>query len=115
MTMSLSNAFRALICAPLLITTLIFVTPTFAREYVPGNKFAHDLPGGGKGPTMVVVSEGTYVMGGGHIGDDPEKLVIQIEHPFAISTTEITTGLYRQFLKATKSGDLASLKGIAAA
>ena len=113
MTMSLSNAFRALICAPLLITTLIFVTPTFAREYVPGNKFAHDLPGGGKGPTMVVVSEGTYVMGGGHIGDDPEKLVIQIEHPFAISTTEITTGLYRQFLKATKSGDLASLKGIA--
>ena len=113
MTMSLSNSYRALCCQPLLLLCfLVLAIPVSAREYVPGNKFAHDLPGGGKGPTMVVVSEGTYVMGGGHIGDDPNKLVIQIAHPFAISTTEITTGMYRQFLSSTQSGELAALKGI---
>ena len=78
------------------------------ETYLPGDTFSHDLPGGGKGPEMVVVREGKYVMGGGRVGDDPEDLVIEIAHPFAISTTEVTAGMYRQFLKMSQSGELGS-------
>ena len=58
---------------------------------------------------MIVVRDGSFVFGGGRPGDDPEELVIEFQYPFAISTTEITAGMYRQFLEATSSVDLASV------
>ena len=78
-------------------------------KYLPGDTFTQPLAGGGIGPEMIVVREGSFVFGGGRAGDDPEELVIEFQHPFAISTTEITAGMYRQFLEATNSADLASL------
>ena len=78
------------------------------ESYLPGDRFSHNLPGGGKGPEMVVVPEGKIVMGGGRVGDNPGDLVIEISRPYAISTTEVTAGVYRQFLQASQSGELAS-------
>lgn len=90
-------------CAALMAFSL---TARTQETYLPGDKFSHDLIDGGNGPEMVVLREGKFVFGGGRVGEDPEDLVIEISRPFAISTTEITVGLYRQFLKASQSGDL---------
>ena len=48
---------------------------------------------------MIVVREGSFVFGGGRPGDNPEELVVEFQHPFAISTTEVSVGIYKQFLK----------------
>lgn len=111
--MSLSTPLRVAIGASIFLCALLLTTTSSARDYLPGDTFAHDLPGGGKGPQMVVVGEGTFVMGGGRAGENPEALVIEIAHPFAISATEVTNAMYRQFLTASKSGNLDSLKGAA--
>lgn len=111
--MSLSTPLRAATGAHALLCALLLASTAMAREYLPGDTFAHDLPNGGKGPEMIVVREGKYVMGGGRVGGNPDALEIEIEHPFAISKTEITTAMYRHFLRATQSGDLDSLKGVA--
>ncbi len=79
-----------------------------AETYHAGDTFSHPLPSGGTGPEMIVVPEGRYAFGGGRMSDDPETLVVEIARPFAISKTEITAGMYRQFLTATKSADLRS-------
>jgi formylglycine-generating enzyme required for sulfatase activity len=112
--MGLCNAIRAQLGGALLFfVTSPLALNALAQDYLPGDKFAHDLPGGAKGPEMVVIRPGTFAMGGGRIGERAEELVIEIEHPFAISTTEITVGMYRRFLKASQSGDLSALKGTA--
>lgn len=111
--MSLSIPLRVAIGASTLLCALLFNASAVADDYLPGDTFAHDLPDGGKGPEMVVVREGEFVMGGGRPGDNPEALVVEIAHPFAISKTEITNAMYRRFLKATQSGDLDSLQGAA--
>ena len=79
-----------------------------AEVYHAGDTFSQPLPSGGNGPEMIVVREGSYVFGGGRKSDDPETLVVEIARPFAISKTEITAGMYRRFLTATKSSDLRS-------
>ena len=74
-----------------------------AEVYHAGDTFSQPLPSGGNGPEMIVIREGSYVFGGGRKSEDPETLVVEIARPFAISKTEITAGMYRQFLTATKS------------
>lgn len=107
--MRLSTSHRASTAAGALLASLLLSTTAGARDYLPGDSFAHDLPNGGKGPEMVVISEGEFVLGGGRIGDDPDQLIIEFEHPFAISKTEITNAMYRRFLVDTQSGNLDSL------
>lgn len=89
-------------------TALLSLSLTSAAEemYLPGDKFSHDLADGGKGPEMVVVRPGKFVFGGGRVGDDPGALVVEIGQAFAISVTEVTSGLYRQFLAVSRSGEL---------
>ena len=113
MTMSLSISLRLSGCLTVFLCALVFVPSAPAEDFLPGDTFTHDLPGGGKGPEMVVVGAGKFVIGGGRIGDSAEELVVEIAHPFAISKTEISNAMYRQFLAASKSGDLASLQALA--
>ena len=110
--MRLSTPSRVAASAKVLLCALLLPSTATAADYLPGDTFADNLPSGGQGPEMVVVREGKYVMGGGRVGERPDQLVIEIMHPYAISKTEITTAMYRQFLTATQSGDLASLKGV---
>ena len=96
----------SLCCAILL---LLGTALSQARDsYLVGDTFSHPLPGGGNGPEMVVVRSGAFVFGGGRPGEDPEELVVEIAQPFAVSKTEITAGMYRQYLTATQSADLRS-------
>ena len=113
MNMSLSNPLRPAGAAHAFLCALLLSSSASAESYLPGDVFANDLPSGGTGPEMVVIRAGTFAMGGGRIGENPQELVIEIAHPFAISKTEITTAMYRRFLAATKSGDLGSLKRVA--
>jgi len=106
--MTLHKLLNSRVCICMLTLFLVPLAWSAPKTFLPGDTFAHDLPGGGKGPEMVVIREGKYVFGGGKVGDDPEKLVVEISRPFAISTTEVTAGMYRQFLKSSQSGDLSS-------
>lgn len=65
------------------------------------------LRSGGEGPLMVVVPQGWLSLGAAR-GTADGTLVVRFDLPFAISAHEITAGQYRQFLKATQSGDLRS-------
>lgn len=99
-----STRFCSAVLGAMLMTLSI---ATHAQEiYIHGDKFADNLTDGGKGPEMVVVRAGQFVFGGGRVGDDPGAVVIDIAQPYAISATEVTAGLYRQFLASTQSADL---------
>lgn len=74
-------------------------------EYFSGQAFSEALKSGGKGPTMVVLPPGRFVLGGGKVAPD-DTGVIHIDYPLALSATEITRGQYRQFLSATRSAGL---------
>jgi serine/threonine-protein kinase PpkA len=52
---------------------------------------------------MVVIPDGVFVLGGGRMGQQ-NLGVVKIEYLLAVSTTEVTAGQYRQFLKASLSG-----------
>ena len=58
---------------------------------------------GGKSPTMVVIPQGNFVLGGGR----PEQKNlgrVTIDYSLAFSTTEITIAKYRPFLESSLSG-----------
>lgn len=103
--MTTSRLARAMLRAGLTATFLC--ASAIAQEpYIPGITFQHTLKDGSKGPEMMVVRAGKFVFGGGKVGENPEDLVIEIAQPFAISTTEVTAGLYRKFLESTRAADL---------
>jgi len=91
------------------IAFLLAASLSHGRDiFLVGDKFSHPLPSGGAGPEMVVIRPGKFVFGGGRPGDDPGELLIEFTRPYAISKTEITAGMYRQYLAATQSADLRS-------
>ena len=98
----------------LLVLALVLLHPAALSQekYLSGETFQHDLPGGDKGPEMVVVREGSFVLGGGRQSDSEEALVVEIPRPFAVSTTEITVGMYLDFLNSTRSADAKALAGV---
>ncbi len=74
-------------------------------ELTVGEKFADPLRSGGSGPDMVVIPEGSFILGGGKPGQQDLGLV-KLHYLLAFSTTEITNAQYRQFLKAVRAADL---------
>ena len=79
-------------------------------EYNVGDKFSDSLRSGGAGPQMVVIPDGLFVLGGGRLGKDKMGM-IKIEYMLAFSATEVTIGQYRQFLTASRSGNLSKFPG----
>lgn len=69
---------------------------------VPGATFYNDLASGIKGPSMVIVPSGSFMMGnaGGSTTSPSHK--VRFQNPFAVSQYEITFADYEQFAKATK-------------
>lgn len=95
------------------LCALLKATSTLAQEsYLARDIFSHPLSNGGTGPEMVVVRQGAFVFGGGRVGDNEEDLVIEFANAYAISRTEITTGMYRHFLTAIAAADLRAVEGI---
>ena len=70
-----------------------------------GDAFSDPLNSGGTGPELVVIPGGLFVLGGGQPGQHDLGLV-KIQYRIAFSAREITVGQYRQFLTATRSGEL---------
>ncbi len=70
-----------------------------------GDTFNDTLRSGGEGPPMVVIPDGMFVLGGGAPGQQ-DLGMIKIQYLLAFSATEITSQQYRQFLEATRSGNL---------
>jgi serine/threonine-protein kinase PpkA len=87
----------------LLLCALVPVSVARA-EYVVRDQFSDSLRSGGTGPEMVVIPAGVFVLGGGRTGQQ-NLGVVKIEYLLAVSTTEVTAGQYRQFLKAVLSGN----------
>ena len=78
-------------------------------DFRDGSQFSEDLASGGKGPLMVVVPAGILTLGEVK-GSGGESMMVRFKTSFAISAYEITAGQYRQFLSATKSGELRNFK-----
>lgn len=68
---------------------------------VPGATFHNTLANGARGPSMVIIPKGSFIMGNaGDSATSPTRKV-RFKHPFAISQYEITFADYQQFSKAT--------------
>lgn len=76
-----------------------------ALEFNPGDTFSDELRDGGKGPQMVVIPGGIFVLGGGRPGEQDQGK-IKIDYRLAFGATEITNEQYRYFLSANQSGSL---------
>lgn len=76
-----------------------------AETYEVGKTFSDPLRSGGTGPEMMVIPIGRFVLGGWPASRTDLGLV-KIDYRLAFGVTEVTRGQYRQFLKATQSGNL---------
>ncbi|GAA5523472.1 serine/threonine-protein kinase PknD [Microbulbifer aestuariivivens] len=74
---------------------------TLKRGYAPGTTLRSRLADGGRGPEMVVVKSGRYVMGNNKRPSASPEQQIRIAEPFAISSHEITFDQYDRFAEAT--------------
>lgn len=72
------------------------------RDYDEGEQFSDKLRSGGIGPPMTVIPAGSFTLG----GSSSSAVKVTFLRDLAVSTTEITAGQYRQFLTATRSGEL---------
>ena len=77
-----------------------------AADFATGEKFSDSLRSGGNGPTMVVIPQGNFVLGGGR-SEQKNLGRVNIDYSLAFSTTEVTNAQYRQFLKSSQSGSQA--------
>lgn len=68
---------------------------------VPGATFHNDLDNGNKGPSMVIVPAGSFMMGNAGISDTSPTHRVRLQHPFAVSQYEITFADYELFATAT--------------
>lgn len=76
---------------------------TLKKTPVPGAVFHNDLPGGIKGPDMVVIPAGSYTMGDKNESTTTPTRKIQFKYPFAISKYEITFADFQHFATATNT------------
>ena len=72
----------------------------------PGQRFTDALQGGGRGPELIVVPHGGFLMGARRIEPDasdaerPQRYV-RFERGFAIARTEVTVEQFRRFVQAS--------------
>lgn len=69
---------------------------------VPGATFYNELANGNKGPSMVIVPSGSFVMGNAGDSTTSPSHRVRFKNPFAVSQYEITFVDYEHFAKATK-------------
>ncbi|MFZ5635618.1 MAG: SUMF1/EgtB/PvdO family nonheme iron enzyme [Pseudomonadota bacterium] len=72
----------------------------------PGQRFTDALPGGGRGPQMVVVPHGGFRMGARDgepdaSGSERPSRYVRFDRGFAIAATEVTVGEFRRFVAAS--------------
>ncbi|MFA0811965.1 bifunctional serine/threonine-protein kinase/formylglycine-generating enzyme family protein [Microbulbifer epialgicus] len=71
------------------------------QTYVAGKKIRSRLSSGGQGPEMIVIGPGSFTMGSNRHSASRPAHKVEIQHPFAISSHEITFGEYDRFALAT--------------
>lgn len=75
-------------------------------DFAPGQAFSDRMAAAGNGPMMVVVPAGSARLGSppgepGRFGDEGPVFRADFARGFALSESEITVGLFRQFVQAT--------------
>jgi len=89
---------------------------THYGSFRPRQVFSDALQDGGRGPQMVVVPHGTFLMGatqeeiGGRDAERPQHEV-RFERGFAMSITEVTVADFRRFVEATHARPRATRRG----
>ncbi|MEH6567874.1 MAG: SUMF1/EgtB/PvdO family nonheme iron enzyme [Halioglobus sp.] len=91
--------FKLLLLAVLLPASILTAQAQFQFKDI----FRDSLRSGGKGPEMIVIPDGNFVLGGGRPGADGMGLV-KFDYKLAVSTTEVTIGQYRAYLAGSLSG-----------
>ena len=98
MKITVSSIFLSAFC-------LISSAVSFSADFDTGESFSDELSSGGTGPRVVVIPGGRFTLGGGTPGQQ-DLGVVKIDYRIAIGATEVTVGQYRQFLQATRSGNI---------
>jgi formylglycine-generating enzyme required for sulfatase activity len=75
-------------------------------RFEPGQRFSDERDGGDRGPEMVVVPAGSAMLGSprgepGRFEDEGPRYRARLDRGFALSTSEITVGQFRAFVRAT--------------
>ncbi len=75
-------------------------------DKAPFSRFRDSLASGGKGPEMIVIPAGEFLMGSptdepGRDGDEGPQHRVRIPRPFALGITEVTFADYDRFARAT--------------
>lgn len=89
---------------------------THYGSFRPGQVFSDALKDGTRGPQMVVVPHGQFLMGatdtevGAHDAERPQHPV-RFERGFAMSITEVTVGDFRRFVETTSARPRATRRG----
>jgi len=86
----------------------------------PGQVFTDAMPGGGRGPQLMVIPHGAFRMGaapneaGASDAERPTRN-IRFDRGLAMSRTEVTVGEFRRFINATRYRTRASRRGYSTA
>lgn len=91
--------------AVMLLGLAAMAQDVFAQDFDVGDRFADRLRSGATGPEMVVIPGGIFILGGGAPGQQ-DLGKVKIDYRLAFGSKEVTNGQYRQFLEATRSGNL---------
>lgn len=89
----------------LLLTFSLFFSAAPSADLDISDTFSDSLRSGGTGPSMIVIPDGQFVLGGGKV-DESGMGLVKIEYLLAVGTTEVTNAQYRHFLESSLSGNL---------
>lgn len=78
----------------------IELTINLKKTPMPGATFHNVVASGEKGPEMVIVPAGHFMMGSKEASNATPVRRVRISHPFAVSKYEITFADYRQYAQA---------------
>jgi serine/threonine-protein kinase PpkA len=73
------------------------------KQPTPGSIFHNVISKGEKGPAMVIIPSGSFIMGNKNSSSTAPERRVYIEQPFAVSQYEITFSDYEKFARATNN------------
>lgn len=84
--------------------------------FYPGEVFSDAMPDGSRGPSLIVLARGGFMMGAaanepGASADEQPQHRVEFDRGFAMTRHEITVGEFRRFVQATRYQTRASQRG----
>ena len=84
----------------------------FYGGFEPGQIISDELPSGGKAPEIIVIAQGSFLMGSqSHSGNEKPQHRVTFEHGFGLGTREVSVADFRIFIERSGYRTAAERKG----